>query len=125
MEAIEGNKIIAEWMGATFNAENSRWTFPIQPTSYYRDDATHVTLRYDSDWNWIMPVVEKIQSIDITPAPNYKGYRIEIVVGGYVKINGFPMPPIFINVSVEGNLITAIWKAVVSFIEWHNNLKKV
>lgn len=80
-------------------------------------------LKYHSDWNWLMPVVEKIQSIDISPAPNYRGYRIEIVVKGYVKISGFPMPVITKNVSIEKGLINAIFAAVVAFIEWYNQQK--
>lgn len=74
----------------------------------------------DEDWNELMQVVEKIQSIDITPPPNYTGYRIEIVVQGYVKIEGRGMPPIFTNVSMEGSLIAAIGKAAILFIKYHN-----
>ena len=67
-----------------------------------------------------MPVVERIQSIKISPAPHYASYRIEIVIQGYVKITGFPMSRIFRNVSVEGSLIGAIYEAVVDFIKWHS-----
>lgn len=72
------------------------------------------------DWNDIMPVVDKIIEIDITPAPNWSGYRIEIVPRGYVKISGFPMPPIFRNVAIDGSLINAVYKAVTAFIQWYN-----
>lgn len=71
-----------------------------------------------------MPVVEKIQNIDIESAPNYRGFRIEIVVQGYVKISGFPMPIININVANEGGLIQTVYKAVVEFIKWYNENKK-
>lgn len=77
-------------------------------------------LNFDDSWDWLIPVVEKIQSIEVSPAPNYKCYRIEIVIQGYVKITGFPMPSIFRNVSVEGSVIRAIYEAVVDFIKWYN-----
>ena len=79
---------------------------------------------YHSSWDWLIPVVEKIKSIDITPPPNYRGYRIEIVVQGYVKIEGFPMPTIFKNVSIEGSLINSVYNAVIAFITWYNQQGK-
>lgn len=81
--------------------------------------------QYHISWDWLMPVVEKIQSIDITPAPRYDSYRIEIVVQGYVKIQGTGMPRIFKNVSIEGGLINAVYAAVLQFIIWYNQNKKV
>lgn len=75
-------------------------------------------LQYNKSWDWLMPVVEKI------PAPDYRGYRIEIVVQGYVKIEGYPMPTIFTNVSQEGGLLPAVWKAVIEFIKWNDFLKQ-
>ena len=137
MTAAEGNKLIAEFMGAEseyFEAQMSTIGKSKVPSGriYFSNrspDNMHLCLledlKYHSSWDWLMLVVEKIQSIDITPAPNYKGYRIEIVVQGYVKIEGFPMPPIFTNVSIEGGLINAVWKAVTLFITWYNTSKKI
>lgn len=115
-EVIEGNKLIAEFMCV------NRYTHINKKTSYYIEgvECTDETLKYHSSWDWLMGVVEKINEIDITPVPNWTGYRIEIVPRGYVKISGFPMPPINTNVSIEGSLIAATYKAVVQFIQWHN-----
>lgn len=40
-------------------------------------------------WEKLMSVIDKIMDIDITPAPQWTGYRMEIVPRGYVKITGF------------------------------------
>lgn len=117
-EIKEGNKLIAIFMDLTENnnglsyfVETQGWTSPLN-------------LLYDTSWDWLMPVIEKITEIDITPAPNWSGYRIEIVPRGYVKISGFPMhPSITTNVSIEGSLINAVYKAVVEFIKWYNENK--
>lgn len=79
---------------------------------------------FQHDWNKLMMVVDKIISIDITPAPNWTGYRVEIVPRGYIQISGFPMPKITTNVSIEGSLINAVYKAVVQFVKWYNSQPK-
>ena len=115
-ETIEGNKLIALFMG---EAVGSNGLLGIHQQN--GDIEYEIPLDYNGSWEWLMPVVEKIQSIDIEPAPNYRGYRIEIVIGCYVKITGFPMPPISKNVSIVGSDIEATWQAVVEFIKWYNS----
>lgn len=118
----EGNRIIAEFM--VWTKVGNRFEMSWTEGEWERNKSIKATeFNYHSNWSQLMPLVEKIQSIDITPPPNYKGYRIEIVVQGYVKIEGFPMPPIFTNVSREGSLIAAVWKAVITFIKWYNQTK--
>lgn len=75
---------------------------------------------YHSSWSLLMPVVEKICHIEISD----QYVRIEIVPGGYVKIENLRDTPIFTNVSIEGSLIAAIWKTVVQFIQWHTKNKQ-
>lgn len=118
-EVLEGNKLIAEFDGMYCLNEYAMFAHEGAPKTpvYYKDMLHH------SSWDWLMPVVEKIIEIDITPAPNWRGYRIEIVPRGYVKISGFPMQKIHTNVSVCGSLIIAVWKAVVEFIKYYNENK--
>lgn len=66
-----GNELIAVFMGGIFNSvpnNSDKWKFGSQPTRYYREDAMHVNLKYHDDWNWMMPVIEKIESLgfDVT-----------------------------------------------------------
>lgn len=111
----ENNKLIARFMGKKKYGEmGESWYFPentIPDLGIYIYDEY---LQFRTSWDWLMPVVEKITKIDITPAPSWTGYPVEIVPGGYVKITGFPMSfSITTNVSIEGSLIIATWKAVV------------
>ena len=140
-EQLQGNRIIAEFLNLSegFPHETDQFGYHQCVEGYnvpniinhykHKDDMDYHQfkidqLQYHSSFDWLMPVVEKIQSIPITPAPNYRGYRIEIVVQGYVEITGFPMPRISTNVSIEGSLINAIYSAVIQFITWYNKTKK-
>jgi hypothetical protein len=118
MTQTEQNKLIAEFMGIEKISYSDTPT--VERFRYGNSMLFETDLKYHTSWDWLMPVVEKIQSIDITPAPNYRGYRIEIVPSGYVSIKGFPMPPILANVSIEGSLINAVYQAVIQFVEWYN-----
>jgi len=133
-EIIEGNKSImlfdgwVKKIGQTFDPEHNGgkndYVYYEKDGSLVKEEDIEFDIVYHQSWNALMPVVEKIQSIDITPAPNYRGYRIEIVPQGYVKIEGFPMQTILTNVSVCGSLISAIWKAVIEFIKRYNQISK-
>lgn len=123
-EIIQGNKLIARFMGILRIVPDYEIEVEYQLVELKDGGIWHWNeLRYHSSWDWLMPVVDKIIKIDITPAPNWSGYRIEIVPRGYVKISGFPMSTITTNVSVEGSLILAVYKAVVEFIQFYNAKK--
>lgn len=131
-EIITGNKLIAVFMGydkipkGHYKEMNPELTYYGNMDSYgtVTNLMSENDLKYHTSLDWLIPAVQKIQSIDISPAPNYRGYHIEIVIQGYVKIEGSPMPPIFINVYREGSLIKAVWQAVVQFIQWYNSSKQ-
>ena len=54
MNTQENNKLIAEFMGYTF--VNGVYESP--------KDEFHIDeMLYDTSWNWLMPVVEKIESL--------------------------------------------------------------
>lgn len=105
-------------MGGVFNADSenpNKWWFHPQPTPYYRKDAMHLTvgLRYDSDWNWLMPVVEKIESI------NYSSVQIKegLCHISYHDTNGY-----WNHKKIDGHpKIISTHKAVIEFIKWYNS----
>lgn len=115
-EKKSDNELIAEFMGARLDATigNGRWIYAKQPTSYYRED---VELRYDSDWNWLMLVVQKVRELSIAVEISYS-------LGTVCKIcykNGKS----FEWLSIEDNDgFSAVYKAVVEFIKWFNSQKK-
>lgn len=120
-QIISGNRIIAEFMGGKFFTD----TPTILEAHIVSPSGGAVKcidkLKYHSSWDWLMPVVEKICATiieGVRPFNSDQYVRIEIVPSGYVKIENLRDTPIFTNVSIEGSLIKATWKAVVKFIQW-------
>jgi hypothetical protein len=116
-EILEANKLIADFMGVEIGRELYSWR--IGCTEPLR--AEH--LAYDKSWGWLMPVLEKISKYVICGHPPFNSdqfVRVEIVPNGYVKISNLRDTPITTNVSTEGGLINATFKAAIKFVEWHN-----
>lgn len=111
MNTQENNKLIAEFMGLSIK----------EGVSYYTDEndmfpmnveVKGVHLPYDTDWNWLMPVVEKIESL---------GYEF-FIVEDRIKIahNTDHSIDTIINFTLGGSKREATYKAVVEFINQYN-----
>ncbi len=96
-EIINSNKLIAEFMG-----KNTNLRF-IDPYGYH------------CSWDWIMPVVEKIESI---------GYPVTINCHKSCYINITSKDASHIMVDFAETKIEAVYNAVVEFIKWFNEHKK-
>jgi hypothetical protein len=91
-------------------------------------DSEDDELYYHCDWNWIMPVVEKIRvehrfSFDISNAASVTKRHIHQVdvfddwLGGGVTI---------VCTAVQGiSLIEVIYEGVVEFVKWYDSKKNV
>lgn len=118
MKTEEGNKLIAEFMGAILKP------YPRdQLPSYYYDQSVCKTptpssslwwgeweLQYHSSWDWLMPVVEKIEDLG----------NIFTISQTYCNIQEDKH-----NVSVTGvkygkTKMEAVYQAVIQFIMWYN-----
>jgi hypothetical protein len=95
MNALEKNKLIAEFMG---------WTLDDKDLNSYRKLNNNVfkysllsNFKYDTDWNWLIAVVEKIA--------NMKGF--------YAIEND--LKDTIINAKID-----AVYNACVEFIKWYN-----
>jgi hypothetical protein len=107
LTTTEGNKLIGEFMNASFS-----YGIP----GYYDFDG-FVEYVYDSDWSALMPVVEKIENLN-----NGNSYLYAFEMGKdwcWITTNDFK-PETIVAKSVAGNKIQSIWQAVVEFIQWHN-----
>jgi hypothetical protein len=111
---MENNKLIAEFMG--FQETSIGWYDADE--CLHEKDNTFDTLRFDVDWNWLMPVVEKIESIVFD---DNNSFNVTIGSTNYCVIqdsNGDTYD------SVEGygeTKLLTVYKAVVGFIKWYNN----
>ena len=110
MKTLKNNKLIAEFLGYIDNG-CSEDGFLIHPITNY--DVEISSLKYHEDWNWLMEVVEKIESL---------GYRIEIVKH-ICRIYLSNKETIIISENTPK--IEAVYIACVEFIKWYNNKNKV
>ena len=101
----ENNKIIAEFMGIADEIETGA-TSLIQIegiTGYYKND----NLKYHSDWNWLMEVVEKIESLgNVFSIDNKKVYILNDVA--------------WCTAQVGETKIQAVYNACLEFSKWYN-----
>jgi hypothetical protein len=108
------NKLIAEFMGLEEIYTPLLNIYEISET----ETCLETDLAYHTDWNWLMPVVEKIEhidSIDVNILTN--GTRIyEWRSGGKVIIDNSA------DISFS-NKIEHTYHAVVEFIKWYNENK--
>ena len=124
-EIIEGNRLIAEFMGLLSGKTQYPFTKPNESVNYR-------VSQYHTSWDWLMPVVEKISLI---PFPKDKGWKDE----DYKDFSAYPYPRTFGMRNTEGKfmvrlnasqlfeadtLIEATWLAVVDFITWYNQSKQ-
>ena len=121
-EILEGNKLIAEFMGGTFKNISSKDIAVSWVSIHMKDDDVNFQeedypekphngscwkfneLKYHSSWDWLMPVVEKIE----------KTYA-------YVDIKGCAVNISTIVETSAPTKIEAVYMACVEFIEWYNN----
>lgn len=92
---MSDNEIIAEFMGHDV------------PNGYL--NGSDRNSKYDTSWDWLMPVVEKIERI--------KGVHLVISELG-CDIYSFGKR---VSDSREDTKIKTVYKAVVSFIKWYSN----
>ena len=111
----ENNKIIAEFMGVSkskidangqvLNFENSKYN------------------TYNSDWNWLMEVVEKIEGLEFYPKNStcigFDSFEIEINKNR-CDITRYGD---FTHLLLQGQgktRIEAVYNACIEFIKWYN-----
>jgi len=106
MEIIESNKLIAEFMGM----------------EDYQEMGEYVTPRYHTSWNWLMPVVERIEEIAIDDTNlTIKDHRYQFDMG-YTQCNIYDHVKDCLVASGDmGSKLLSTHQAVVEFI---NQYKK-
>lgn len=124
----ENNKIIAEFMtNESFSCDSELcYKFEKHPCSYIKGQATCSIedLFYHLKWDWLMPVIEKIEAIERTDGNRIITTWVHIMGKGCIierdKIKGEP-DILFCN--EEHNPMTkleATYLAIVEFITYYN-----
>jgi hypothetical protein len=108
MKTKENNRMIAEFMGAKITDING-----IQKPIYYPIMGKSVNkLKYHESWDWLMPVVDKIESLEGTNGNNYK-FTIQNETS-YIDCTNIISSP-----SAKYKIESA-YEVVISFIEFYN-----
>ena len=106
---MEGNKLIAEFMGGYTPYER----FGNSTEYYYNGGYVYLNdMHFHSSWDWLMPVVDKIESLR---DENGNAYRFTIDMGN-AQIEGT-------NIEIVGGSckLDTTYQAVVEFIKDQNN----
>lgn len=116
-EVLEGNKLIAEFMGLVPNPNGDGRTYGIN--AFYDEDRwladNWVSLKYHTSWDWLMAVVEKINS---TVVKDY-GHMGVIIYTSTCHINDDYQIIIETTATKEGGIRMCVWEAVVEFVKWY------
>ena len=110
---LENNKLIAEFMGGyQYDNHDDFITFDETNNMFSHNTISLENLKFHSDWNWLIEVVEKIESL---------GYRIEIVKH-ICRIHIWNKEIIIISENIPK--IEAVYNSCITFIKWYNKQKK-
>lgn len=112
-EILEGNKLIAEFLGI------EKKIYGETGITYYIDNIPYqlFKLKYHSSWDWLMPVVEKIELDNSAVVINNN----ECMIVHYGKPDE-SIEKDFSKTFNSGNTkIETTWIAVVAFIKFYNN----
>lgn len=111
----EGSRIIAEFMGE-FRVSDDKYATGSSHNVWYVGD-----LIYHSSWSWLMPVVEKIESL---------GFEFSICQNSVLIMNDWkkipepvtleklPANKRFERTEKSDSKIVSTWQACVAFIQW-------
>jgi len=111
-EILEGNKLIAKFMNLDIITDGISWF----DTSY------KALKKYNSSWDSLIPVVEKIESL---PTKDKSRYVVDIA--SYTcditqELDAEHFLGTIVS-TIYPTKIEAVWNACVKFIEWYNNTK--
>ena len=117
---IENNKLIAEFLGGI----KQPFEFPqfgyINSMGDWKDTFFDNQLKFHSNWNWLMSVVEKIENLQ--DENNCAIYNVQIEQSFTEIIDNHTSETI---VEVDSNSkIEAVYQSCVEFIKWYNEQNK-
>ena len=111
----EKNKLIAEFIGT----DSLKYLLADKNGNINIDIDIYEQCKFHSDWNWLMQVVEKIESLP--DEENYGKFFFEIYQDSIsIFSNGHYINEL-IDVIGQGSRLNNVYQACVEFINWYNN----
>lgn len=118
------NELIAEFMGGWNDNNNSKhlgMNVPADGNPHWEDQwYDYKDMKYHSSWDWLMPVVEKIQSLNY--GFSFKGLPAQDGFGGHTIVMFYHAMESRTKHS-SGSFIENVYSAAVEFIKWYNESK--
>lgn len=111
------NKLIADFMGFEYNMTDSFGNNNYRIPEVYRERfhcSYFDNLHFDMSWDWLMPVVEKIESLHHTVGIHDTMCEI---------LTERNLCEVLIKVNEDWTKIKVVYTAVVEFIKWYNKNK--
>jgi hypothetical protein len=108
----ENNKMIAEFMGLEFYEPHNTW---LKNGILYSK-----VLKYNTDWNWLMPVIDEIEKLGFEFTIKRFSVQIETTSwsGKWMKNVEYSK-----TLVCAGNRVELIFSAIIQFLEWYNENK--
>ena len=115
VNVIKGNKLIAEFMGWSQQLDVEKrwygaWFDQHKVRKAWSEFQGHEPLLFNESWDWLMPVVEKIENFN-------DGCTLCIIEDERCHIN---TQTNFEVDSVGYTKIEAVYNAIIEFIKWYN-----
>jgi hypothetical protein len=117
----ENNKLLADFMGWSkkINKEGEETPFYNLPIKLHNHlgITQHIPLEgfvFDTDWNWLMQVVEKIESLGYKETNVY----VDISEGTFIHTleSNIEIAEVFGGTKIENT-----YNACIEFVKWYNN----
>lgn len=103
---IENNKLIAEFLGEKEQPYNFPQHGTLRLNGDFKTEFFDNQLQFHKDWNWLMEVVEKIESLEDNNQ----------LMDCFKQSNKVCSLPIYTK-------IEAVYNACIEFIKWYNQQK--
>lgn len=109
-QILEGNILIARFLGWELSEKARKWNVgEFYPYGYVSANPNY--LHFDKSWDWLIPVLEKIEDID---------YVADIEI--HSQITNIYADKTFTHFNKGDWSPIATWECIVDFIKWHNTI---
>lgn len=125
MSTIENNKLLAESIGLETGKQlgYDRWLNDWFDNRGVLNGQRNEKLLFDSDWNWLMKVIEKIDNLRTISSDKESYFYCVSLDGDCAKILDGKTGEVIVEIISGGSWIETTYKLVVEFVKWYNKNK--